>query len=370
MKAPAANKRTWLIAAAVVAAVGLAVWRLFFAAAGMPDGLILANGRIEGDHVSVATKLAGRIRELKVREGDSVTAGQVLAVLDDAQVAAKLEQAQAAVAALQAQYNAGQTALEILRKQVPLDLQGAQAAVDQALAARHKAHESDQQNQRDAQRMRALADNGTVATQRAELAQLAASASGSDAIAADAAVVRARNAAASAGLGPDRIRAQQDQLAALNQQLEQARAALREVQSVEDDLSIRAPQAGVIVTRIRDAGEVVAAGGPLFDLVDLDRLYLKVYVPENQIGKLRLNLPARIYTDAFPDQAYPATVRYIASQAEFTPKEVQTPDERVKLTYAVKLYLDENPHHQLAPGLPADAVIRWRDDVPWAKPQW
>jgi HlyD family secretion protein len=118
-----------------------------------------------------------------------------------------------------------------------------------------------------------------------------------------------------------------------------------------------------------DVGEVVAAGAPLLELVDLDRLYLKVYVPEVQIGKLRLDLPARIYTDAFPDQPFDATLRYIASKAEFTPKEVQTQDERVKLIYAVKLYLKENPDHRLTPGLPADAIIRWKDDVDWAKPR-
>ena len=119
-----------------------------------------------------------------------------------------------------------------------------------------------------------------------------------------------------------------------------------------------------------DVGEVVTAGAPLYELVDLDRLYLKAYVPEVQIGKLRLGLRARIYTDAFPDEPFPAVVRYIASRAEFTPKEVQTPDERVKLIYAIKLYLDENPEHRLTPGLPADAVIRWREEAPWVKPQW
>jgi len=118
-----------------------------------------------------------------------------------------------------------------------------------------------------------------------------------------------------------------------------------------------------------DAGEVVAVGAPLLELVDLDHLYLKVYVPEIQIGKVRLDLPARIYTDAFPEQPFEARVRYIASKAEFTPKEVQTPDERVKLIYAVKLYLNDNPDHRLTPGLPADAIIRWKDDVPWTKPR-
>ena len=156
----------------------------------------------------------------------------------------------------------------------------------------------------------------------------------------------------------------------LEARVAQAEAALAEASSVQDDLTIRAPASGIITTRIIDVGEVVAGGAPLFDIVDLDRLYLKVYVPGKEIGKVRLGLPARVYTDAFPDEPVHATVRYIASRAEFTPKEVQTPDERVKLVYAVKLYLDANPDHRLTPGLPADAVIRWKEDALWAKPQW
>ncbi|MCG8380461.1 MAG: HlyD family efflux transporter periplasmic adaptor subunit, partial [Proteobacteria bacterium] len=117
-------------------------------------------------------------------------------------------------------------------------------------------------------------------------------------------------------------------------------------------------------------GEVVQAGQPLYELVDLQRLYLKVYIPEVEIGKVRLGLKAKVYTDAFPDEPFDATVRYISSRAEFTPKEVQTPDERVKLVYAVRLYLDENPDNRLTPGLPSDAVIRWQEDAPWVKPRW
>ncbi len=125
-------------------------------------------------------------------------------------------------------------------------------------------------------------------------------------------------------------------MAALESQRDQLEAVLNEAESVLADLTIHAPANGTITTRMVDLGEVVSAGTPLFEIVDLDRLYLKVYVPEIQIGKIRLDLPARIHTDAFPEQPFDATVRYIASKAEFTPKEVQTPDERVKLIYAVK----------------------------------
>ena len=161
----------------------------------------------------------------------------------------------------------------------------------------------------------------------------------------------------------------EEEVAALERQRDQAYAVLDEAESILKDLTITAPTSGTVTTRMVEGGEVVGAGAPLLELVDLDQLYLKVYVPEVQIGKVRLDLPARIYTDAFPDRPFEATVRYIASKAEFTPKEVQTPDERVKLIYAVKLYLKENPEHRLTPGLPADAMIRWKDDVAWVKPK-
>lgn len=171
-------------------------------------------------------------------------------------------------------------------------------------------------------------------------------------------------------MGGERIRVKEADLLTLQGQLMQAKASLSEAQSLLADRSLRAPAAGVVTARMREPGEVVAAGAPVLELLDLDHLYLKVYVPEAQIGKLRLGLPAKVYTDAFPDQPYDATVRHIAARAEFTPKEVQTPDERVKLVYAVKLQLNANPDHRLAPGLPADAVIRWKEGVAWARPRW
>jgi HlyD family secretion protein len=187
-----------------------------------------------------------------------------------------------------------------------------------------------------------------------------------------------------ARLGKDRIRRKEDEVAAVRAELAKAQAsmkqrkasrlkaeaALEEVQCKLRDLVIKAPSTGVVVSRMVEPGEVVMPGEPLYDLINLDRLYLKAYVAETDVGKVRRGLEARIYSDAFPDHPYPATVRYIASKAEFTPKEVQTPEQRVKLAFAVKLYLEENPDHQLTPGLPVDAVIRWKSDVPWSKPRW
>lgn len=187
--------------------------------------------------------------------------------------------------------------------------------------------------------------------------------------------MEARRAQALAGLrqartAPRQVAVRKADRAQSEARIRQGRARVRELRSLLADNVIRAPVSGTVTTRLQDRGEVVAAGTPLLELVNLDALYLKVYVPEDQIGKLRVGLPARVYTDAFPLEPFPATVRAISPRAEFTPKEVQTKAERVKLVYAVKLYLDANPDHRLTPGLPADAVIRWEPGTPWKAPRW
>jgi len=291
----------------LVITAAVLIWWLMIHEPPLPEGLIQANGRIEGDHYSVASKFPGRITELKAREGDEVEKGQVLVQLDDTQINAKIVQAEKGVIAANAQCSAAEA--------------------------------SEQQSRRDKIRLQNLLKSQTVSKQNSERATVT-------------------------------WQVDKDRLVAAKAQCGAAEAALQEVQSIQDDLTILAPAKGVITTRMADEGEVVAAGSPLFDIVDLDRLYLKVYIPEKAIGKVRLGLAAQVYTDAFPEKPFAATVRYIASQAEFTPKEVQTPDERVKLVYAVKLYLNENPDHRLTPGLPADTVIRWQEGVEWANPAW
>ena len=290
---------------AVVGALGYGIWQS--RDRGLPEGLIQANGRLEGDSVLVASKYPGRLESVLVREGDMVSSGQLLASLHSDEVTARLRAAQASLAAAQAQQ------------------QRATAAAAQA--------------DKDAARFADLLASGSVDRMHAEQMQLAA--------------VSARSVAVQAG-----------------EQIHQAEAAVAEASAVLRELQLTAPSAGMVSNRLREPGEMLAAGGGVVELVDLNRLYLKVYVPENQIGKIRLGLPAQISTDAFPEHPFAATVSHIAARAEFTPKEVQTPDERVKLVYAVKLSLSSNPQLRLTPGLPADAVIRWKEGVAWQAPRW
>lgn len=335
-----------------------------------PEGLIQANGRIEGDLISVATKFMGRINQLVVREGDTVTTGQVMVQLDDVQVRAQVKQAQEGWKALEARVQGMHEELAVLNLQVPLAIESAEAKVREIKAKLQQALAVEREARRELDRMRFLFEKGNVSLQEFDVKQRQWDVVSQDILAMRSLLVQTQKDLAQAELGWRRIRAKKAEVAGLERQRDQAEGALEEVESVLADLTIRAPSNGTITTRMVDIGEVVSAGAPLFEMVDLDHLYLQVYVPEVQIGKVRLGLFSQVFIDAFPDRPFPAVVRYIASRAEFTPKEVQTPDERVKLTYAVKLYFEENPDHRLTPGMPADAVIRWKDDIPWRKPQW
>jgi HlyD family secretion protein len=336
----------------------------------LPEGLIQANGRIEGDHITVSSKFSGRIQSLPVQEGDIVKSGQTLIVLDDTQVRTRVTQAEKAVASLNARVEALRMDLDVLRKEVPLAIETAEAEVAHGLAVSAKAEATEQQARKDALRLQQLVSQGAASRQRGEQNELASTVARNELAASRTSVTRAKRQLAQVRLGWERIKVREGELKALEAQLDQSRAALAEAESILSDLLIKAPSDGVILTRIADVGEMTAPGAPLLDLVDQDRLYLKVFVPEILIGKVRLGLPARVHTDCFPDREIAATVRMISSRAEFTPKEVQTPDERTKLVYAVKLYLNENPDHSMTPGMPGDAVIQWKEDAPWAPPRW
>jgi membrane fusion protein YbhG len=367
------RRRTYLLAGGAVLAAAAAVvlvQRQLAHASAVPDGLIQVNGRIEGDPVTISGKLPGRIAVLAVREGDGVQAGQLLVQLDDATARARRDEARAAEEAAWARVAAATAELEVLRRSVPISTDAAQASLAAAESSHEKARASAEQAGREGERARHLREGGAMDPQTAERLEIAARVAGREEQRTRAEAARAARQLADARLGPSRIGAQEQQVRVLEAVARQARAQVAQAQVALDDLAIVSPTSGTVTTRYVEAGEVVAAGAPLLEVVDLDRLYLKCFVPEKDIGRVRLGIPARVFTDAFPDDPFPAEVRFIASRAEFTPKEVQTPDERARLVYAVKLYLVRNPRHELTPGLSADALIRWKEGVPWVKPRW
>lgn len=332
-------------------------------------GLLQVNGRIEGDRVSVAPKLAGRVVELAAREGDRVEPGAVLVRLDDRTLRTRLDQAHAAVGTLQAQLAAQARALEVLRAESAIAVDAARNRLDVGEAELRRAEAARAQQARDHGRALELAAQGFIGPQALEQSALVLRQADEQLRTAAAQRAQAREALRDAALGPQRVAARAAELDVVRARLQEARAAVAEVASALDDLVIRAPLAGTVTARYTELGEVVSAGAPLLELTDLARVYLKAYLPEPLLGRVRRGMPGRIHVDAFPGQPVAATLRYIASQAEFTPKEVQSRDERTRLVYELRLYPDADPGGRLNPGQPADAVIRWRDDAAWQAPE-
>ncbi len=368
---PPATRRRRLVLLATIAillAAGASAW-LLMRRPPTDDGLLQVNGRIEGDRVTVAPKFAGRVVELAVREGDVVTAGQLLVRLDDRAVGARLEQALAAQAALRSQLAAQESAISLLRAETAVAVQAARTRVAAAEAEVRRAEAAHEQDGRDHARAVDLSSRGFIGPQALERAALMLKQSDEQRDVARAALAQAQQALRDAELGPQRVSAREAELAVTRARMQEAAAAVTEAHTALDDLAISAAVAGTVTGRFVNLGEVVNAGTPLLELTDLGRLYLKAYVPETQIGRVRRGMPARIHVDAYPGEPFAATLRYVAARAEFTPKEVQTVDERVKLVYEVRLYADQNPGGRLNPGQPADGVIRWRDGAAWQAPR-
>lgn len=332
------------------------------------EGVVQINGRIEGDRVSVASKFAGRVIELAVREGDTVSAGQVVAHLDDRAVRARLDQAVAAAQTLRAQIDAQESALGVLRVETMVAAKAAQMRIGAAQANLRRAEAVNVQDMRDHARASDLSLQGFIGPQALERAGLALKQSSEQSDSARAALGEAQQALRDAELGPQRVRSREAELAVTRARLTQAMAGIAEAQSALDDLTLRAPVGGTVTGRYVNLGEVVNAGTPMLELTDLGQLYLKGYLAEPLIGRVRRGMAAHIHVDAYPGEPFAATLRYISARAEFTPKEVQTVDERVKLVYEVRLYADRNPDGRLNPGQPADGVIRWREDTAWTPP--
>lgn len=327
--------------AAGVAAL-LGIWR-----SPLPDGLSVVNGRIEGDPVVVAAKVSGRVIALHVAEGDAVEIGQAIAELSSEQIRARVDQAAAARASSMNALEAARAAAKAARNQL-----------GRAEAARLAATARQEQASREAARAKALFQQGVLA--RAEMDEARS--------ARDVAAADVRAAEEHAAAAQQAIESADAQVGAAESQVRGAQAALDESRATLDDTRVQSPVRGVVTTKVAEQGEVLAAGVPLVVITDLDRLHMKAYVPEPEIGRVKLGDPAQVHVDAFTGRPFPARVREIAGQSEFTPREVQTREERVKQVVAVKLYLDANPGHALLPGMPADAVIRWRPDAPWVDP--
>jgi HlyD family secretion protein len=328
-------------------------------------GLVLASGRIEGRITTLTPKTSAWVVTLHADEGQAVRQGQLLATLDDRAQRERVRAVEEQVKGLGQRLVAANSHLGMTERQVTLQIEQATAARREAEARLRRARSSLQQAERDAQRAAVLVAKELIAPQEGEHARLKADVEVHSVKEAEEALESSGKQVALARLGLEQVQILRAERDALARQRAQAEAQLAEQQSHVSDFSVKSPIDGRVLTRTVERGERVEPGTPLFTLVDLDRLYVKIYVPEPSIGKVALGQEARVYVDAYPGRAFPARVSRVSQEAEFTPKNVETREERVKLVFAVEVALAENPGGVLKPGMPADAAVRWQPDAPW-----
>jgi HlyD family secretion protein len=347
------------------------------------DGIIRVSGNIEITDAEVSFKIPGRVEARLVDEGEAVKAGQTVARLDSAEltqeVAARRAEVQAVQAVLaeleagsrpeeiaQAEASAAQAKArldEMLAGARPQELSAAEAVLQRAKAEAERAR-------LDAERYEGLYKKEIVSAQQNDAARTAY----------ETALARQREAEEQYKLvkeGPRREQIEQARAAWLQAQerfllvkkgprqetIEQARARLQQAKEglavAETRLgyaTLASPLTGVVLSKNVEPGEFVAAGTPIVTVGDLENVWLRAYINETDLGRVKVGQGVRVATDTYPDKRYAGRVSFIASQAEFTPRSVQTEKERVKLVYRIKVDI-RNPNMELKPGMPADAEI-------------
>ena len=379
-----------LLAVVVLAASAYIVWRVFFAKPKLPDSIVTLSGRIEGDDSAIAAKTTARVLEIRFREGDAVNAGDVVAILSDEQVRARQDQAQAGVSIMQAKSESALDQIAVLEQQMQQNqLQTAQSKVDAEGRVRQAesdvaAAESDLAQQQASYKIAAfdrdaytkLAQTGAASERQAKQAIATADQQAAAVAAANRRVEAARGALTTAQANLDNPGIREDQVAMVRRQIieqqsevasaqasiEQARGQLLEAQANRQDLVVRAPFSGVVVTRAAEPGEVVIAGTALVTIVDLSKVYLRGFVPEGQIGKVKLGQPVHVYLDSNTKQPIDAWVSHIDPQATFTPENTYFQDERVTEVFGVKLQL-KGAVGFAKPGMPVDGEILTQGDT-------
>jgi Multidrug resistance efflux pump len=337
---------TWWIIGIVVVVAAVAWWML--RPAGVPDGFAASNGRIEATEVDIATKIAGRIDTILVSEGQFVRQGEVLAKMDTRvlneqrqEAIAQIKEAESAVAAARA-----------LLEQRQSERRAAQAVVkqrDAELASVSKRHT----------RSQTLSTRGAVSAQQLD----------DDRAAAESARAALESARAQVSASNAAIEAARTNIIQAQTRVEAAQATERRIQADIDDSELKAPRDGRVQYRVAEPGEVLAAGGRVLNMVDLSDVYMTFFLPTEQAGLLKIGGEARLVLDAAPDLRVPATISFVASVAQFTPKTVETRDERLKLMFRVKARIPQELLQQhleyVKTGLPGMAWVRLDEQKPW-----
>ncbi len=345
------SRKQWIVAGAiaVLAVGGYYGWQAVNGQ-GLPDGIASGNGRIEAVEIDISTKSPGRIREILADEGSFVKAGDVLARMDTDQLESQRRQAEAQLRRAEIGI---QTAQSLVTQR-----QAEHAAAEATVAQREAQLDA---AQRRLNRSQQLTESRTVSQQ--VLDDDRAAAQGAEAAVGAA---RAQLAATEAAIG-----AAKAQVVDAEASVEAAKAAIATIEADIKDARLIAPKPGRVQYRVAQPGEVLSAGGRVLNLVDVSDVYMTFFLPTAQAGRVAIGADARIVLDAAPQYVIPAKISFVADVAQFTPKTVETEEERQKLMFRVKAKIPQELLQkyiqQVKTGLPGVAYVKLDSDAEWPK---
>lgn len=320
-----------LLIAGIIVLIGVAVFLISRFGGKQEQGVLTVSGNVEVTEVNMGFKTSGRVVELLVEEGQKVKKGDKLAILDSAEIESQVAQHRAYL-------NETITRLQELKAgSRPQEIEQATANVKYAEAELIKA-------KKDYERAEVLYKNGAISAQQMDAARNVH----------DTAQSQHKKALEALSLVKEGPR--KEEIRAAENRVRQAEAALKASEERLKDTILYAPVSGVIMRKNIELGETVAPGISVYTIGDLENPWVKVYVKEDNLGLVKLGQKAEITTDSYPGKKYEGIVTYISSEAEFTPKNVQTQEERVKLVFGVKVSV-KNINDELKPGMPADVRI-------------
>ena len=376
---------------AVLGAAGMLAYRTMHTE---PTDRILVSGNIELTQVDIAFKTSGRLIERTVNEGDVVQKDMVIARLDREQLLRQRDTAQAALGTAQAQLAESESALKWQRETMQADLQLRNAdlsaaksqllqlkngsrpqEIQEATAAVAAAQSQYDQAKKDWDRAQTLYKNDDISTSQfdqfrtrfesadANLKQTKEHAglvqAGPRAETIESASAQVERAQASLRMGQanaiETKRREQD-IVARQGDIERAKSQIALIDSELADTIAVSPINGIVLVKAADPGEILAPGTSVVTVGDIEHPWLRAYIREQDLGRVKLGAKAKVTTDSFPGKVYDGHITFISSEAEFTPKQIQTSEERVKLVYRVKIEID-NSRHELKSNMPADAEI-------------
>lgn len=381
------SKAKWILGfAAVVTAGAAAVW-FWSSRDGLQQNVFRSTGHVRSTEFSVSSKIGGRIEEIPISESQNVEAGEVLAKVASAEVQAQLDQAKSRFAAAQKRVTELAASLRSLSRSI--EKSGIQEQLSRENST-HRTHESRERlEQADAAIAEAESGNRLAQTELERYSKLLKDGiisekdfdrvrAQAESAAARLTAARKNRSAVEAGLQREesltlevavnsketqRLLSERDRLeasyAASKDDATVAAAAIDEIQARFADTVIRAPVQATVIEKLIEKGELAAPGTRVATLMDLSDVYVRIYVPETDIGRIRLADSAEIFTDAFPGRVFTGKVRKVAQRAEFTPKDAHVEEERAKLVFGVEVAV-ENPDGYLKPGMSVDVTVNWK----------